>query len=62
MADFRHYIPTLKKWEGGFVCHPNDSTDAYNRGDKVRHNDAVWVSDVDGNVWEPGVYGWTAIV
>ena len=40
---------------------PVGSTDAYNKGDKVRHNDAVWVSDVDGNVWEPGVYGWTAI-
>ncbi len=19
----------------------------------------VWVSDLDNNVWEPGVYGWT---
>ena len=19
----------------------------------------TWVSDIDGNVWEPGVYGWT---
>ena len=38
---------------------PTGAQDAYNKGDKVRHNDAVWVSDVDGNVWEPGVYGWT---
>ena len=40
---------------------PVGSTDAYNKGDKVKHNGGTWVSDVDGNVWEPGVYGWTAI-
>lgn len=38
---------------------PTGAQDAYMKGDKVRHSDAVWVSDVDGNVWEPGVYGWT---
>lgn len=27
-------------------------------GDKVAHNGKTWVSDVDNNVWEPGVYGW----
>ena len=36
-----------------------DSTNAYIKGDKVTHNGKTWVSDVDGNVWEPGVYGWT---
>ena len=36
-----------------------DSTNAYAKGDKVTHNGKMWVSDVDGNVWEPGVYGWT---
>ena len=35
-----------------------DSTNPYMKGDKVRHNDTVWVSTVDNNVWEPGVYGW----
>ena len=34
-----------------------DSTNAYAKGDKVRHNGKTWVSDVDNNVWEPGVYG-----
>lgn len=34
------------------------STNPYMIGDKVRHNDKVWVSTVDNNVWEPGVYGW----
>lgn len=38
-----------------------DSTNAYRKGDKVTHNGQTWISDVDGNVWEPGVYGWTAI-
>lgn len=36
-----------------------ESTNPYMRGDKVRHNGKVWISDVDNNVWEPGVYGWT---
>lgn len=35
-----------------------DSTNAYMVGDKVMHNRKTWVSDVDNNVWEPGVYGW----
>ena len=38
-----------------------DSTNPYMKGDKVTHNGAVWVSDVDNNVWEPGVYGWTEV-
>lgn len=37
---------------------PLGSTDAYMAGDVVEHNDQIWVSDVDYNVWEPGVYGW----
>lgn len=36
-----------------------DSTNPYRAGDKVTHNGKTWVSDVDNNVWEPGVYGWT---
>lgn len=31
----------------------------YANGDKVTHNEKKWVSDVDSNVWEPGVYGWS---
>ena len=37
---------------------PTGAQDAYNRGDKVSHNEKHWISDVDANVWEPGVYGW----
>ena len=36
-----------------------DSTNTYMKGDKVTHNGKTWVSDVDNNVWEPGVYGWS---
>ena len=43
---------TIPAWE------QPDSTNGYMTGDKVRHNDKVWVSEVDNNVWEPGVYGW----
>ena len=38
-----------------------DSTNPYSAGDKVSHNGKTWVSDIDNNVWEPGVYGWTEI-
>ena len=38
-----------------------DSTNPYSKGDKVMHNSKTWVSDIDGNVWEPGVYGWTEV-
>lgn len=41
---------------------PVGSTDAYAKGAKVSHNSKHWISDVDGNVWEPGVYGWTEAV
>lgn len=37
---------------------PN-STNPYAKGDKVIHGGKTWVSDIDGNVWEPGVYGWS---
>lgn len=40
---------------------PIGAHDAYAAGDKVSHADKNWVSDVDGNVWEPGVYGWSEV-
>ena len=39
---------------------PLGAHDAYAAGAKVTHNDQHWISTVDGNVWEPGVYGWDA--
>lgn len=38
---------------------PTGAHNAYAKGDKVSHNGKHWISDVDANVWEPGVYGWT---
>ena len=37
------------------------STNPYMAGDKVLHNGKTWTSDIDNNVWEPGVYGWTEV-
>ena len=33
-----------------------ESTNPYMKGDKVRHNDKIWVSDI-----EPGVAGWSEV-
>ena len=38
---------------------PIGAHDAYEQGAKTSHSGKKWVSDVDSNVWEPGVYGWT---
>ena len=38
-----------------------DSTNPYMTGDKVTHNGKTYESEVDNNVWEPGVYGWVEI-
>lgn len=46
---------TVPEWE------QPDSTNAYSEGDKVTHSGKTWVSSIDGNVWEPGVYGWTEV-
>ena len=38
-----------------------DSTNPYMRGDKVNYNGKTYESEVDNNVWAPGVYGWGEI-
>ena len=40
---------------------PTGVQDAYKLGDKVSHNNLHWISDVDNNVWEPSVFGWSNI-
>lgn len=40
---------------------PAGAHDAYNKGDKVSHNDKHWTSDIDANVYEPSVYGWSEV-
>ena len=51
-------IPTpgvIPEWE-----QPS-STNPYAKGDKVKHNGKIWISDIDNNVWEPGAYGWSEV-
>lgn len=40
---------------------PLGATDAYNTGDIVSYNGALYISTIDGNVWAPDTYpaGWT---
>ena len=38
---------------------PIGAHDAYGEGVKVTHKDKKWISGEEGNVWEPGVYGWS---
>lgn len=37
---------------------PLGSGDSYDLGDTVSFEGELWDSTVDGNVWQPGVYGW----
>lgn len=41
---------------------PIGAEGAYALGDKVSHNGKKWVSTADGNVWEPGMYGWNEVI
>ncbi len=41
---------------------PTGTQDAYAADAKVSHNGKHWVNTYgDGNVWEPGVYGWEIV-
>ena len=43
---------------------PSGAQDAYQTGERVwfpEKNTTVYVSIVDNNVWEPGVYGWEVV-
>lgn len=50
-------IVTIEEWPEW--VQPTGAQDAYAKDAKVTHNGERWISDVDSNVWEPGVYGWT---
>ena len=41
---------------------PLGAHDAYDNGDQVSHNGKHWTSDTSGNVWEPGIHGWTEVI
>lgn len=41
---------------------PTSAQDAYAAGKKVSHSGKHWLNTYgDGNVWEPGVYGWDEV-
>lgn len=45
--------------EGASIwTQPLGSADAYQLGDEVSYEGEIWVSDINNNVWQPGVYGW----
>lgn len=40
---------------------PTGAHNAYAKDAKCSHNGKHWISDIDNNVYEPGVYGWTEV-
>lgn len=50
-------VVSLEEWPDW--AQPTGAHDAYNVGAKVTHGGRRWISNIDANVWEPGVYGWT---
>lgn len=49
-------IVEIPEWRQPLGAH-----DAYMQGDRVKHNNFIWESEVDNNTQEPGVYGWTQL-
>lgn len=52
-------VVSLEEWPEW--VQPTGAHDAYDAGAKVSHAGKHWTSNVDANVWEPGVYGWTEV-
>ncbi len=52
-------VSLYKKIDIPHWIQPLGSTDAYSAGDQVLYNGLFWISDIDGNVWAPGIAGWS---
>lgn len=50
----RVWIEEWPEW-----IQPAGAHDAYAKDAKVTHNDKKWISDIDANTYEPGIFGWT---
>ena len=50
---------TLDEWPDW--VQPTGAHDAYATGAKVKHSGKRWISEIDANVWEPGVCYWTEV-
>lgn len=48
---------TIEEWPDW--VQPKGAHDAYSKGSKVKHGGKQWISNIDANVWEPGITGWT---
>ncbi len=58
-----HWLPgaatsLYKKMEIPEWTQPLNAVDAYPAGEKVMYKGKRWISEIDGNVWAPGTYGW----
>lgn len=42
-------------------AQPISAADAYQKGAKASNKGKRWISEVENNVWEPGVYGWKEV-
>lgn len=60
-ADVRALWGEISVEEWPEWIQPLEATEAYSIGSKVTHNSKHWVSTVDNNVWEPGIYGWDEV-
>lgn len=52
-------IVSLDEWPEW--VQPTGAQDAYAKDAHAAHIGKRWISDVDDNVWEPGVFGWTEV-
>ena len=48
----------VKTQQGEEWVQPQGAHDAYMKGAVVTFNGKTWISEIDNNVWQPGVYGW----
>lgn len=60
-----HAVPALWKQisldEYPEWVQPISAETSYPKNAKCTHNNKKWISDVNDNVWEPGVYGWSEV-
>ena len=58
------FTPVALPGEIPVWVQPTGAQDAYQTGDKVWYPDkqgSIYISTVDNNVWQPGVYGWDLV-
>ena len=72
LLDYNVWEPGVAEWREAIMLAPDGTVtipawvqptgagDAYALGARVTHNAQTWTSNYSANVWEPGVFGWTA--